>query len=143
MRHRCAPPAAPDGMRGETHVKSYDPIPHKGILGQIFYLTNAQLHIFGWPAGGYSINLIQLIILLIIAVVVVYVTERLTRSKIGGLAAGVIVTLLGAFLLESLTTRIPDFIFEGVRVLTSLIGAIIVGVFYVLIRAQFGKSGGH
>jgi uncharacterized membrane protein YeaQ/YmgE (transglycosylase-associated protein family) len=124
-------------------MKSFDPIPHTGIFNQIFYLTQATLHIFGWPKQGYSINLIQLIVLMIIAVVVVYVTERLTKNKIGGLLAGVIVTLIGAFLIESMTTNIPDFLFEGVRVLSSLIGAIIVGVFYVLIRAQFAKEKGH
>lgn len=124
-------------------MPSYDPIPHTGVFNQIFYLTSARLHIFGWPAQGYSINLIQLIILLAIAVVVVYVTERLTKSKIGGLAVGVTVTLLGAFLIQSVTTHIPDFQFEGVRVISSLLGAIIIGVFYVLIRAQFAKGGGH
>jgi uncharacterized membrane protein YeaQ/YmgE (transglycosylase-associated protein family) len=121
-------------------MKSFDPIPHTGILNQIFYLTNARLYLFGWPAHGYSINLIQFIILLLIAVVVVYVTERLTSRKIGGLAAGVIVTLIGAFLIQSVTTQIPDFLFEGIRVMSSLIGALIIGVFYALIRAQFAKG---
>jgi uncharacterized membrane protein YeaQ/YmgE (transglycosylase-associated protein family) len=122
-------------------MQSYDPIPRHGIYNQIFYLTDAHIHVFGWPADGYSINLIQFIILLALAVVVVYVTERLTSNKIGGLAAGVIVTLIGAFVIQSLTTHIPDFLFEGVRVISSLIGAIIIAVFYVLIRAQFAKSG--
>lgn len=121
-------------------MPSYNPIPTTGVLNQIFHLTSARLHIFGWPAQGYSINLIQFLILLTIAIVVVYVTERLTKSQIGGLAAGVIVTLLGAFLIQSVATRIPDFMFEGVRVVTSLIGAIIIGVFYVLIRGQFAKG---
>lgn len=120
-------------------MKSFDPIPHTGVLDQIFYQTNAHLQLFGWPAQGYSINLIQFIILLVLAVIVVFVTERLTKSKIGGLAVGVIVTLIGAFIIQSVTTRLPDFAFEGVRVLSSLLGAIIVGVFYVLIRGQFAK----
>ncbi|HEX9039116.1 MAG TPA: hypothetical protein VF808_19190 [Ktedonobacterales bacterium] len=121
-------------------MKSFDPIPHSGILNQIFYLTTAQIHLFGWPAGGYSINLIQLIILMTLAVIVVYVTERLTKSKIGGLFMGVVVTLIGAFLMQTMTTHVPDFLFEGVRIVSSLIGAIIVAVFYVLIRGQFAKS---
>ncbi len=121
-------------------MKSFDPIPHSGVLGQIFYQTNARLHLFGRPAQGYSINLIQFIILLVLAIIVVYVTERLTNNKIGGLAAGVIVTLIGAFLIQSVTTSLPDFLFEGVRVVSSLIGALIIGVFYVLIRAQFARS---
>jgi hypothetical protein len=121
-------------------MKSYDPIPHSGVFNQIFYLTNAHVRLFGWPAQGYSINLIQFIVLLLLAVVVVYVTELLTRNKVGGLAAGVIVTLLGAFLIQSVTTSVPDFLFEGVRILSSLIGALIFGVFYVLIRAQFAGA---
>lgn len=122
-------------------MPSYDPIPHHGVYNQIFYLTSAQIHVFGWPSAGYSINLIQFIILLALAVMVVYVAERLTGSKIGGLAVGVIVTLIGAFLIQNLTTHIPDFLFEGVRVVSSLLGAIIIAVFYVLIRAQFAKGG--
>lgn len=122
-------------------MPSFDPIPHTGIFNQIFYLTNAHLVIMDWPQGGYTINLIQFIVLLVLAMVVVYVTELLTKNKVGGLAVGVIVTLLGAFVMQSLTRSIPDFMFEGVRVMSSLLGALIVGVFYVLIRGQFAKSG--
>jgi hypothetical protein len=122
-------------------MRSFDPIPHTGIFNQIFYLTNARLLILDWPKGGYTINLIQFIVLLVLAIVVVYVTELLTKNKLGGLAIGVILTLLGAFLMQSLTRSIPDFMFEGVRIISSLLGALIVGVFYVLIRAQFAKSG--
>lgn len=121
-------------------MNSFDPIPKTGILGQIFYQTDARVQFLGWPAQGYSINLIQFIILLILAVVVIFVTERLTKNKIGGLAIGVIVTLIGAYIIQSVTTGLPDFMFEGVRIVSSLIGAIIVGVFYTLIRAQFAKS---
>lgn len=121
-------------------MKSFDPIPHSGILNTIFYQTDATFQVFGWPSKGYSINLIQFIILLILAVVVIFVTERLTKNKIGGLATGVIITLIGAWIIQSVTTGLPDFLFEGVRVVSSLIGAIIFGVFYILIRAQFSKS---
>lgn len=123
-------------------MKSFDPIPHTGILDLIFYKTQAQLQVFGWPAKGYSINLIQLIIVLALAVIVVFVTERLTRGKVGGLLVGVIITLIGAFVIQAVTTSIPDFVFEGVRIVSSLVGAIIIGVFYILIRARFsgGKS---
>lgn len=121
-------------------MKSFDPIPHSGVLGQFFYQTTAQLRLFGWPAQGYSINLIQFIVLLALAIVVVFVIERLTKNKIGGLAAGVIVTLIGAFIIQTETRSMPDFLFEGVRVVSSLVGAIIIGVFYVLLRAQFARS---
>lgn len=121
-------------------MKSFDPIPHTGILNQIFYLTDARVQIFGWPAQGYSINLIQFIIVLVLAIVVVFVTEQLTRNKVGGLAAGVIITLIGAYIIQAVTTSLPDFVFEGVRVVSSLIGAIIISVFYTLIRARFSKQ---
>ncbi|HEX9038129.1 MAG TPA: hypothetical protein VF808_14185 [Ktedonobacterales bacterium] len=122
-------------------MKSFDPIPHSGILDLIFYQTRAQFQVLGWPSKGYAINLIQLIILLILAVVVVWVTERLTKSKVGGLVAGVILTLIGAYIIQSVTTSIPDFVFEGVRVVSSLVGAIIIGVFYTLIRARLSGGG--
>lgn len=121
-------------------MKSFDPIPHSGVIGRFFYETTAQLRLFGWPAQGYSINLIQFIVLLALAIVVVFVIERLTKNKIGGLAAGVIVTLIGAFIIQTETRSMPDFLFEGVRVVSSLVGAIIIGVFYVLLRAQFARS---
>ncbi len=121
-------------------MKSFDPIPHQGIFNQIFYLTDARLRIFDWPANGYSINLIQFIILLVLAVIVVFVTEQLTKSKVGGLAAGVIITLIGAAIIQAVTTGMPDFLFEGVRIVSSLVGAIIISVFYTLIRARFTKG---
>jgi uncharacterized membrane protein YeaQ/YmgE (transglycosylase-associated protein family) len=121
-------------------VKDYSPIPNSGIWGQIFYQTRATLQVFGWPKPAYSINLIQLIILLILAVVVVFVTERLTKNKVGGLAVGVLLTVIGAIIIQEVTRGLWDFSFEGVRIISSLVGAIIVGVFYVLIRAQFSGN---
>ncbi len=121
-------------------IPSYDPIPHSGILNTIFYQTDMRIQVFNWPANGYSINLIQLIILIVLAVVVNFVTERLTSKKPGGLVTGVILTVIGAYLVETYA-KIPfDFAFEGVLIVASLLGAIIVGVFYTLIRAQFGGS---
>lgn len=117
-------------------------IPNGGILNQIFHQTRMTVQVFDWPAGGYSINLIQLLILLALAVIVVYVTEKLTKNKVGGLVAGVIITLIGAYIFQSVTTRVPDLSIEGIRIVSSLIGAIIISVFYALIRAQFSKGGG-
>lgn len=122
-------------------VPSYNPIPHSGILNTIFYQTDLRIQVLGWPANGYSINLIQFIILLVLAVVVNFVTERLTSKKPGGLVTGVILTVIGAYIIQAYANIPFDFAFEGVRIVASLIGAIIVGVFYTLIRAQFsGKK---
>jgi len=121
-------------------VPSYDPIPHTGILNTIFYQTDLTIQVLDWPANGYHINLIQLIILIVLALVVIFVTERLTSKKPGSLVTGVILTVIGAYLVETYA-RIPfDFKFEGVLIVSSLLGAIIVGVFYTLIRGQFSKK---
>lgn len=115
-------------------------IPSSGILDQIFHKTDMTIQVFGWPAKGYSINLIQLIILLLLAVIVVFVTEKLTKSKVGGLFVGVIITLIGAYIIQAATDKIPDLLsIEGVHIVYALIGAIIIAVFYTLIRAQFAK----
>ena len=120
-------------------VQSFNIIPYKGIMNTIFHQTDLSIQILGWPAKGYHINLIQLIILIVLAVVVNFVIEWLTKSK-SGLVTGVILTVIGAYLLQTFA-KIPfDFAFEGVLVIASLIGAIIVGVFYTLIRARFAGS---
>jgi uncharacterized membrane protein YeaQ/YmgE (transglycosylase-associated protein family) len=121
-------------------VPSFNPIPTSGILNTIFHQTDMRVQVLNWPSGGYYINLIQLIILIILAVVVNFVTERLTSKKPGGLATGVVLTVIGAYVVETYA-KIPfDFAIEGVLIVASLIGAIIVGVFYTLIRAQFGGN---
>jgi uncharacterized membrane protein YeaQ/YmgE (transglycosylase-associated protein family) len=121
-------------------VPSYDPIPHTGILNTVFYQTDMTIQVLDWPVNGYHINLIQLIILIVLALVVIFVTERLTSKKPGSLVTGVILTVIGAYLVETFA-RIPfDFAFEGVLIVSSLLGAIIVGVFYTLIRGQFSKK---
>jgi uncharacterized membrane protein YeaQ/YmgE (transglycosylase-associated protein family) len=118
-------------------IPSFDPIPHTGVWNLVFYQTDLRIQVLDWPANGYSINLIQLIVLIVLAVVVNFVIERLTKKKPGGLVTGVILTVIGAYIVETFA-KIPfDFAFEGVLIVASLIGAIIVGVFYTLIRAQF------
>ena len=125
-----------------AHVKPVTFIPKSGILHQIFHQTDMTVQVADWPSGGYSINLIQLLILLALAVIVVYVTEKLTKSKVGGLVAGVVITVIGAYIFQSVTNKVPDISIEGIRIVSSLIGAIIISVFYTLIRAQFSKGGG-
>lgn len=121
-------------------VPSFDPIPHTGLLNQIFYQTDLRVQVLDWPPKGYSINLIQLIVLIVLALVVNFVVERLTSKKPGGLATGVVLTVIGAYIVETYA-KIPfDFAFEGVLIVASLIGALIVGVFYTLIRGQFSKK---
>ena len=117
---------------------SFNIIPTSGILDTIFHKTDITVQLLDWPAQGYHINLIQLIILLILAVVVNFVTKSLTKKESGGLVTGVILTIIGAYLLETFAHIPFDFSIEGVLVIASLLGAIIVGVFYTLIRANMG-----
>ena len=121
-------------------VPSFNPIPNSGILNQIFHQTDMTVQVLDWPVNGYHINLIQLIILIILAVVVLFVTEKLTKQKPGGVVTGVILTVIGAYLVETYA-KIPfDFAIEGVLIIASLLGAIIVSVFYTLIRGLFTGS---
>lgn len=114
--------------------------PGNGTFDTIFRQTKLTVEVFGWPKGGYSINLIQLLILLVLALIVIFVAERLTKGKVGGLAIGVILTIIGAYIIQTVTVGIPDMLIENIRIISSLLGAIIIGVFYILIRARFSSS---
>lgn len=118
-------------------VASFNIIPNSGILNTIFHQTDITIQVLDWPGKGYHLNLIQLLILLALAVVVNSVTKYLTKSESGGLVTGVVLTIIGAYLLETYAHIPFDFSLEGVLVIASLLGAIIVGVFYTLIRARF------
>jgi hypothetical protein len=116
-------------------------IPNSGILDLLFHQTWIAFKILGWPSGApIMINLIQLIILVLIALAALAVTERLTGSKPGGLVAGVIITVIGTWLITQFVI-LPGglgFSIEGIPIIAALLGAIVIAVFYVLIRKQFG-----
>jgi hypothetical protein len=111
---------------------------HEGILKTIFIDTWVSLSLFGQPAGGFKLTLIDLIIVALLAFAVTALTEWLTGQKLGNLFAGMVVTIIGA-LLVLMFVRLPaplDFAIEDIAIVAALIGAIIVGVFYVLLRAR-------
>jgi hypothetical protein len=115
---------------------------HEGILKTIFIDTWVSLSLFGQPAGGFKLTLIDLIIIGLLAFAVTAMTEWLTGQKLGNLFAGMIVTIIGA-LLVVMFVHLPkplDFAIEDVAVVAALIGALVVGVFYSLMRAR--TSGG-
>lgn len=121
-------------------------IPNSGFLDLLFHQTNLTLQVLGLLHPPFYINLIQLIIILIIAVAVNAIAERLTSKKMGGLGVAVFITLIGSYVATQFILLPFDFALEGVRIIAALIGAIVIGVFYTLIRAQFssgGKGGGH
>jgi len=121
-------------------VSNFNIVPSSGVFNTLFHQTSFTVKVFNVPANGYTLNLIQLIILLILAVAVNAITERLTTKKVGGLFAATIITIIGVYLINAFVTLPFDFAIEGIRIIGALIGAIIIAVFYTLIRAQ--TSGG-
>lgn len=115
-------------------------LPMNSFFNTIFRQTSLTVKVFNIPAGGYTINLIQLIILLILAIAVNAITERLTSRKVGGLFFATVITIIGVYLINAFVTLPFDFEIEGIRIIGALIGAIIIAVFYTLIRAQTSSS---
>ena len=121
-------------------------IPDSGILDTIFHKTWLAIDLFGVPnactpydckgCGGYAITLIGLIIVVIIAAAATAITKRLTGAKPGGLLAGILITLLGAFLFQAYVSLPFEVILESVHLIAAFVGAIVVAVFYVLLRNQ-------
>ncbi len=115
---------------------TYTFIPDSGILDLIFHRTWFALSVLGEPSGGYGLTLIGLIIVALLAFTVNVIIERLTSRKTGGLARAVGFTLVGAFLVSAYVSLPFEIDVEGVRIITTLIGALIVGVFYNLLKGQ-------
>lgn len=115
---------------------SLDFIPKSGFWDSLFHETWVSLSIFGTPSGGYKITLIGLVIIVLIALLAAAITERLTSKKPGGLGVAVLITILGS-LLAAAILRLPwDFILEGVHIIAALVGAVLIAVFYTLIRSS-------
>jgi uncharacterized membrane protein YeaQ/YmgE (transglycosylase-associated protein family) len=111
-------------------------IPTSGPLDQLFHQTWLAFAIFGVPAGGYRLNLIQLIIIVIIALGANAIAERLAGRKAGGLLLATLITVLGAALVQAYVKLPFDFALEGVRIIAALLGAVVIAVFYALLRGQ-------
>lgn len=120
-------------------IPTYNFIPSSGILNDIFHKTWLAVSIVGIPQDGYRVTLIGLIIILVIAIAAMAITERLTSKKLGGLFAGVLVTLLGSWLFSVYVNLPFDFALEGVRIIAALLGAVVIAVFYTLIKGQVSK----
>lgn len=117
-------------------LQNIDFIPDHGILDQIFHQTWLAVSILGFPKEGYKITLIGLLIVLVIAIAANGITEKLTSRKVGGLFAAVIVTLIGSWLFSAYVNLPFDFELEHVRIIAALLGAIVIAVFYTLIKGQ-------
>lgn len=122
-----------------ANVVTVNFLPTSGLLDTIFHQTWLAVNILGWPGGGgYKLTLIGLILVLIIATAATAVAERLAGAKPGGMLLAVIITLFGAWLFQAYVLLPFDVAMEGVRIVAALLGAIVVSVFYVLLRKQFG-----
>ncbi len=117
-------------------------IPSSGFWDTIFHQTWIAVNFFGLlGANGFKINLIGLIIVAIVGLAATGVTERLAGEKPGkNLVTPILLTILGAYIFSALLSgRIPfEIILEGIPLIAALLGAIVFGVFYVLIRKQAG-----
>ncbi|HLZ21484.1 MAG TPA: hypothetical protein VKQ30_05115 [Ktedonobacterales bacterium] len=117
-------------------IQNINFIPGSGILDQIFHQTWVTVSILGFPNKGYKITLIGLIIILIIALAANAITEKLTSRKVGGLFAAVIITLIGSAIFQAYV-RLPfDFSLENIRIIAALFGAVVIAVFYTLIKGS-------
>jgi uncharacterized membrane protein YeaQ/YmgE (transglycosylase-associated protein family) len=123
-------------------IPSVDFIPRSGVWNTLFHETWISISIFDTPSGGYKITLIGLVIIVLIALLAAAITERLTTKKPGGLGVVVLITILGS-LLAAAILRLPwDFILEGVHIVAALVGAVLIAVFYTLIRSSASSGGG-
>lgn len=130
-------------LAGITNIQI---IPDSGILDTIFHKTWLAINIFGIPndctpagakgCGGYAITLIGLIIIAIIAAAATAIAERLTGAKPGGFLAGILITLFGSFLFSVYVNLPIEIALENVHLIAAFLGAVIVAVFYVLLRNQ-------
>ncbi|HEX9069799.1 MAG TPA: hypothetical protein VF807_13585 [Ktedonobacterales bacterium] len=120
------------------------PFLHEGLLKTIFIDTWLAISVFGQPSGGFRLTLIDIIILVMIAIVVNFVAEQLTKQKVGSLFTATMVTIVGIWLMIAFV-HLPSgwtFQVEDIPVVEALLGAIIVAVFYTLIRARLKSDGG-
>lgn len=113
-------------------------IPSTGVLDTIFHKTVFTIQIAGFPKTPYRLTLIGLIIIMIIAIAANGITERLTSKKVG-LMTAVLITILGSALFAAYVNLPFDFSLEGVRIVAALLGAIVIAVFYTLLRGKGGK----
>jgi uncharacterized membrane protein YeaQ/YmgE (transglycosylase-associated protein family) len=121
-------------------IPSLNFIPNNGLLDQIFHQSWIEVSVLGAPPNGYRITLIGLIIIVVLALLVNAITERLTSAKAGSLLVATIITILGSLLTVAYVNLPFDFAIEGVRIIAALLGAVIIAVFYTLIRSQFKSS---
>ena len=106
-----------------------------GPLDKVFHQTFITVNIFGLLNPPFTITLAGLVVILIIALAAGGVSEALAGEKIGkNILPAVLITLLGAYIFTAYVKLPTEIIIENVHVVAALLGAIVFGVFYVLLR---------
>jgi hypothetical protein len=124
--------------------------PENGFLYTLFHKTSISINFMGFfdksGQNGFTIDLAGLLIVIVVGLASAYFTERLAGEKPGkNIISVILITLLGSYIVAGARLISFDPIVEGIPVVSALLGALIFGVFYVLIRRQFrpkSKSSG-
>jgi drug/metabolite transporter (DMT)-like permease len=116
-------------------------IPTTGFWNTVFNETWISFNIFGLLGNGFKITLAGILIVLVVGMAAVAIVERLVGEKPGkNLLAVALLTILGAYIFASAVKLPFEIILQGFPIIAALLGAIVFGVFYVLIRKQMGSS---
>lgn len=122
-------------------VKPINIIPTDGgFLDLLFHHTWLKINLLGLfdKTDGFQVTLAGLIVLILVGLAATAVAERLAGDKPGkNLVTTVLLTLLGAYVFAAyVTLPFTDIEVEGIRLISALLGAIVFGVFFVLVRRQ-------
>ena len=109
--------------------------PTSGFFHQLFHQTYIQVNILGLLGDGYRITLGGLIVILLIALAAGGVAEALAGEKLGkSIAPAMLITLIGAYIFTAYVKLPTEVIIEDIHIVAALLGAIVFGVFWVLLR---------
>jgi hypothetical protein len=126
-------------LTASNDLRNLNFIPTDGGFFDLLFHKTAPDDRGVWAAKPpFSINLIQLLIVLFLAFAINGATERLTGRQVG-MRTAVLVTLIGSWLFSTYVKLLFDFVIEGVRSVAAILGALIIAVFYTLILGK-GKK---
>jgi uncharacterized membrane protein YeaQ/YmgE (transglycosylase-associated protein family) len=119
-----------------ANVTTVQLFPTTGFFNQLFHESYIRVNILGLLGdNGYTITLAGLVIILLIALLAGAISESLAGEKIGkNILPAVLITLLGAYIFTAYVNLPTEIIIESVHVIAALLGAVVFGVFYVLLR---------
>lgn len=111
-----------------------------GLLDLLFHHTWLKINIFGLfdKTDGFLLTLAGLIVLILVGLAAAAVAERLAGEKPGkSLVTTVVITVIGAYIFAAyVNLPFRDVSIERIRLASALLGSIIFGILFVLIRKQ-------